>query len=852
MPKPIDALLQAVFGLGASTLGAAASYPLRKALTEATWTSDGRQRLALARVRALWRSVRPQRQTWAPSGPACKVVIHPRGATLQIADGEIEIRFLTPDFAAVQYRYRTTPPGIPNVDYAIARPIDDWPGVAFAPIETDQALLLQSGAMVICVDLETARVSVATPDGTLMRADVDVATGPGGGIRHRVALTSEEKLFGLGERATPWNRRGRIHRLWNRDPAGYHPGDDPIYLNVPAYLGVISRSGGPTDTYLVFYDNTYDATFDLGASVPSIADHRFSGGPLCYYIAVVAVHRCLELYTELTGRHALQSLWMLGYHQSRWSYDSEARVRKLAADFVAHAVPCDAFYLDIDVMDGYRCFTWDRRRFPDPAGLSADLSREGRKLVSIVDPGIKRDADYVVYRDGLARNHFCSLPDGRVFHAPVWPGECGFPDFAAPSTRAWWGDQYRPLLDAGIAGFWNDMNEPAVFAAFGDPTLPSTVQHNGDGSGSDHRMVHNIYGMAMARATREGLLRMRPDARPVVISRAGWAGVQRYATSWTGDNESTWESLGLTIPMVLGLGLSGIGFTGSDVGGFIGTPDGELFTRWIQMAAFMPFFRAHTTKGSPDQEPWSFGEPYLSIVRRFIELRYELLPYLYTALWQMCDRGWPVVRPLAWAETGSASLWDVDDAFLCGDALLVAPILEPGVSSRTVPLPRGYWYEFWTNQCFAGEQEMTVFSQLETVPLLVRAGAILPMGEVGPSTGRRSEKFLRLSIYAPPTSGEFMSELYEDAGEGLAYQDGACRLSRFVVRRDTQRLTIVWAREGDYTPPYEHIELTVNGLSRSPRAVYADGDRYAVARVDPVRQTVVLGVPIFSALRIDL
>jgi alpha-glucosidase len=844
--------VQTAFGLGASTLKAAALYPLRKVLAEIRWSPDGRRYRGLAMCRAIFRTLAPRQPIWNASGPVHRVVIQPRGATLPIDGGEIEIRFLAADFVEVQYRYGAIVRDEPVASYAVARPISDWPAVTFAPLEDGRALWLQTGQMVIGVDLETGRVCVATQEGALLRADVDVATTTDGQARHRVALAPGERIFGLGERATPWNRRGRIHRLWNRDPVGYRPGDDPLYLNVPAYLGVVSRTDGTADTYFVFYDNPGDATFDLGASIPTIADHRFSDGPVRYYIAIGPVHRCLALYTELTGRHTLQPLWMLGYQQSRWSYDSEARVRKLAADFVAHAVPCDAFHLDIDVMDGYRCFTWDRARFPDLEGLSEDLSREGRKLVSIVDPGIRKDPDYVVYRNGLEGDHFCRLPDDQVLHAPAWPGECGFPDFTNPSTRLWWGDQYSPLIDAGVAGFWNDMNEPAAFAAFGDPTLPSTVRHRGDGLGSDHRMMHNVYGMQMVRATHEGLLRLRPDSRPVVISRAGWAGVQRYATSWTGDNESTWESLALTIPMVLSLGVSGVGFTGSDIGGFVGTPDGELFTRWIQMAAFMPFFRAHTVKGSPDQEPWSFGEPYLSIVRRFVELRYELLPYLYTALWQMCARGWPMVRPLAWAEPLNASLWDVDDAFLCGDALLVAPILEPGKSSRTAPLPRGDWYEFWTNQRFPGEQDVALFSQLETTPLLVRAGAVLTMGEVGPSTGQRSEKFLRLSVYAPSSSEEFVSELYEDAGEGVAYQHGVCRFSRFLVHQDTQHLTIVWTREGDYTPPYEHVELTINGLHRAPRAVYADGDSYAVARVDPVQRRVVLGVPIFSDVSVEL
>ncbi len=591
----------------------------------------------------------------------------------------------------------------------------------------------------------------------------------------------------------------------------------------------------------------------MGDSTPDVAEHRFAGGELRYYVIAGTTPTLLERYTELTGRHDLPPLWMLGYQQSRWSYYPEDRVRKLAQDFAEHDVPCDVIHLDIHYMDGYRCFTWDQTRFPDPAQLAADLRAQGIKLITIIDPGIKKDPAYAVYQSGVANKHFCTTPDGKVYHAPVWPGLSAFPDFTAPQTRAWWGAQYKPLLEAGIAGFWNDMNEPAAFATPVPGTLPDSVTHNLEGLGCDKRETNNLYGMLMARAGREGLLAQQPDRRPVLITRAGWAGVQRYATSWTGDNESTWASLKLTLPMVMGLGLSGLGFTGPDVGGFKGTADGELFTRWIQMAAFMPFFRAHTMAGTPDQEPWSYGEPYLSIVRRFIQLRYELLPYLYTAVWQMATRGWPVVRPLWW-NTADDALFDVDDAFLCGDALLVAPICEPGATSRAVPLPGGNWYDFWSNTLHSVEavQSVDAFAALETLPLFIRAGSVLPMGEHGPSTERRPQKFLRLSVYPLAASGEAVSELYEDAGEGFGYRQGDYRLNRFTLRQTDDRLSVTWTREGSYEPPYAHVELTLNGLKRVPRSIHVNGALFGIAMSNPIRHSVVLGAPPFELLEIVL
>ncbi|MGC9520765.1 MAG: TIM-barrel domain-containing protein [Anaerolineae bacterium] len=837
-------------------LRAAAVYPFRKAWVDATWTPSGRRRHGLSRWRAYVKSLGGPSPAWPRRWhPWQKVqAIRPVdwGAVLELRGGNIEILFLTSDF--VRVRYSPPAPGTlaPPLPYGIASPPEAWALPEISAISLEHAYVLYTDTLVVGIHLGSGRLFFGTPKGELLRADVDAAWGEHGALRHRAALVEGERLFGLGERATPLDRRGRTHVLWNTDPGGYTPGEDPINLNIPVYVGAVPTQSGAIRSYLAFYENASYAEFDLGESAPHVAEHRFAGGELRYYFAAGPLPTLVERYTALTGRHRLQPLWMLGYQQSRWSYEDEARVRKLAQNLRRHRIPCDAIHLDIDYMDGFRCFTWNRDRFPDPAQLAADLRAGGLKLIAIIDPGIKRDPDYAAYREGLEAGHFCRLPNGEVFHAPVWPGESAFPDFTSPQTRRWWGGLYRALIEDGVAGFWNDMNEPSAFGQIGDKTLPSPVRHTVEGEERSHWEAHNVYGMLMVRATQEGIEALSPDTRPVVITRAGWAGVQRYATSWTGDNESTWESLRLTVPMMLGLGLSGVGFSGADVGGFAGAPDGELFTRWVQMGAFMPFFRAHTAKHSPEQEPWSYGEPFLSIVRRFIELRYELLPYLYTAMWQLCTRGWPMVRPLAWFNPADPSLWDIDDAFLCGDSLLVAPVMAPGASRRPVQLPPGTWYDFWTNRPYTGESLVDQYAPLETMPLFVRAGTVLTMGETGPSVEGRRQKFLRLSLYLPREPGETVTELYEDAGSGLGYREGAFRLSRFRLRREGERVTLTWEAEGAYDPPYEHIELTINGLDRVPRAVRADGDAYAVVQADSVRRTVLLGVPRFEALDIQL
>jgi alpha-glucosidase len=855
MPTLTSRLSTLVELIQPEAMAAAAVYRYRKAWADATWQLDETRRRGVSRMRAFFQNLKHPTKDWPTRWHTLGSVkvIQPgeRGAVVHAEGGTVDIKFLASDLVHVRYHFDYAPEVPEPMDYGIDKPLAAWNVPEFEAIQEERAYCLVTTDMIVGVRLDNATLFIADGDGNLLRADIDVSWAPGGELQHRTAMASEEAIFGLGERATPGNRRGRSHRLWNQDPAGYEPEDDPINFNIPVYVGAVSGSNEEMQTYLVFYENPYDAAFDLGETVNNVSSHRFAGGELRYYLSAGPVPSLIERYTELTGRHDLPPLWMLGYQQSRWSYMSEARIRKLGDDFESHHVPCDALYMDIDYMRGFRCFTWDHDRFPALPKLASDLEAKGMKLVSMIDPGIKKDPDFDVYREGMEGGYFCRTPDGKVFHAPVWPGLSAFPDFTDPDVRAWWGTLYEDLVETGITGFWNDMNEPAAFATPTTSTLPDAVQHAMEGRGGDHREGHNLYGMQMVRATRAGLEQLQPEKRPVVITRSGWAGVQRYATSWTADNASTWASFRLTIPMMLGLGLSGIGFTGPDVGGFAGEADGELYTRWIQMAAFMPYFRAHTAKGSPDQEPWSYGEPYLSIVRRFIELRYELLPYLYTATWQMVTRGWPMVRPLWWKNLDE-DLLAVEDAFLCGDDLLVAPVGRPGAESRKVLLPPGAWFDYWTNRTRRGGTSYEQVAPLETMPLFVREGTVLPMGEEGPNTANRKDKFLRLSVYPLTAPGTASSELYEDAGSGRGYREGVNRVSRFDLTQSEEALTLTWTRDGPYTPPYEHVALTFQGLRRVPQTVVVDGETYPVLQADPVRRTAVLGVPPFKSLVVTL
>jgi alpha-glucosidase len=574
--------------------------------------------------------------------------------------------------------------------------------------------------------------------------------------------------------------------------------------------------------------------FDVGHGQADRLSFAAEAGELRYYfMAAPKLTDVLETYTALTGRMSLPPLWALGYHQARWSYPDEATVRALAAEFRQRRIPCDALYLDIDYMDGFRCFTWNRQAFPTHRQMLADLRGAGFKTVAIIDAGIKMDAGYHVHDDGLARGAFLTYPDGTLFHGPVWPGDCYFPDFTDPAVRAWWGGLYAPLVEDGIAGFWNDMNEPSIFR---QQTMPGVLRHECDGHAASHREIHNAYGTQMARATADGLAQLRPDERHLVISRAAFAGHQRHAMVWTGDNYSTWESLRLTIPMGLSLGLSGLAFNGADVGGFMGDCTGELLARWTQLGAFTPFFRNHAAMSSVQQEPWAFGPEIEVICKRAIELRYELLPALVTAFWECSQTGLPIMRPLVLAYQSDPRCATLDDQFLLGSDLLVAPVLEPGVSGRRVYLPAGAWFDFWTGARHAGGRDVWAEAPLERIPLFVKAGSVLPMQPVIQHTGEPVPDTLILRVF--PGIGE--SVLYEDDGRSLAYRTGASRVTRFALRGDATWLDVVVSTEGAYASPRMRFRWEVAGLAGPPGILEVDGQESDVWRWDAAANVLVV------------
>ncbi|NPV66750.1 MAG: DUF4968 domain-containing protein [Anaerolineae bacterium] len=736
------------------------------------------------------------------------------GVTFRTGQGCLRLDVLAEDCL----RVRVSPDGrLPELfSYAL---VEDGPQTGdFNVTEESDALAIRMGRNICRVARADLRLTVTDTDGRLIYADAEGPVWSGERVRLSARLMPDETGHGLGERAFGFNLRGRSYALWNTDPAGYQRGNDPINLCIPFYVGLRGRSA-----YGLFWDNPVRGMVAVGA--PGAEDRLIfeaEAGGLCYTLFTgPSALDVLSAYTRLTGRMPLPPLWALGYHQSRWSYMSADEVRDIAREFRQRRIPCDAIYLDIDYMDGFRCFTWHPRRFPNPAGLISDLKAAGFRTVVMIDPGIKVDRSYRVCRDGLAQGAFLRYPDGRLFVAPVWPGNCYFPDFTAPAVRQWWGTLYRDLLEAGVAGVWNDMNEPAIFSS--DARLkeaPDYLVHDYEGRSADHRTAHNVYGMQMVRATREGLERLQPERRHLVITRSGYAGVQRYASSWTADNHSTWDHLKLSISMCLNLGMSGLAFTGPDIGGFAGEADGELFTRWVQAGILLPFFRGHTAKWTGRHEPWAFGQPYEDICRKYIALRYCLLPCLYTAFAECARYGWPIVRPLALLDP---DLVDCDDAYLLGETLLVAPVVEPGAQTRTVCLPSGVWYDYWSGTKFKGGKRYQVEAPLDQLPLFARAGSVIPHWPEMLYTGEKVVDELTLRVYA----GDGRSPLYEDAGEGKDYQAGVFRWSHFACATSAKQFDLHWEREGPYVPGYRQIRLQLYGLAHPPQQISLDGSPVA-------------------------
>jgi len=661
--------------------------------------------------------------------------------------------------------------------------------------------------------------SEAESEAALREALRNLQFSDSGAWRWFRVLETDEAILGLGERPASMHQRGRRAVLWNTDNFSYGPDALRLYQSIPFW---ISLRRGRARGFLI--DNTHRLGFDVGERRSDQLEVAAPAGDFdLYQIEGPSLGEVLERFSALTGRPAMPPLWALGYQQSRRSYSSQDAVLRVAQAFRETRIPCDAIHLDASALGGARNLEPSGEQFPTFPQMIEELADQGLRLIVGIEPGVAREARFAPYREGAERRFFVKESDGDELVGRTASGLSVFPDFTRDDVRAWWGSLHEPLVRMGVAGFCNDRNEPTVLDGL-DKTLAEDARHEGYGGGS-HAQFHNVYGMLMSAATREGLLKAKPQERPFILSRASYAGGQRVAATWTGENAARWPELARSIAMTLNLGLSGQPFAGPDIGGFHTNmekglppfPDvtPELYARWLEFGALLPIARSNTIQGSMDREPFAFGEPWTSIHRKSIERRYRLLPLLYTLAEEAHRTGAPVARPLLWICPDDDRALQVEDQFLLGNDLMVAPIVESRDESRMVYLPAGTWFRFDPAApearavAIEGGRAYEVPAPFGALPVFARAGAIVPLALARRNSAGALGGPLELEVF----EGKGELALYEDAGDGWQFELGAFARTRF--RSDVDgagQVLFVEARQGAW--PVAPREVTVRFRSR--------------------------------------
>lgn len=637
----------------------------------------------------------------------------------------------------------------------------------------------------------------------LIRAEGhDVADGDGLDYKIQIVkkMQGDEKFYGLGDKPGFLDKRHYDYEMWNSDlPQAHTDAFKALYKSVPFFITLRD-----TCVYGLFFDNTFKSFFNMAKESENYCFFGANAGNLDYYfIGGDTMRGVIENYTYLTGRTPLPQLWTLGYHQSRWGYETREEIFDIAKKYREYGIPCDTIHFDIDYMDGYRVFTWDEKNFGKPGEVIKQIAEMGFKTVTIIDPGVKLDPGYAKYDEGIAGDYFAKTPEGEVYVNAVWPGDAVYPDFGKPAVRAWWADNQKYLVDLGVRGVWNDMNEPASF----NGELPQDVVFTDEDREITHAEMHNVYGHLMSKATYEGLKKW-DQKRPFVITRACYAGSQKYTTFWTGDNQSLWAHLQMAIPQLCNMGLSGLSFVGTDVGGFGADTTGELLARWVQVGCFSPLFRNHCAKGNINQEPWLFGDEVREIYKKYVELRYRLLPYLYDLFREEEQTGMPVMRPLVLHYEKDPETFTKNDEFLFGERILVAPVTEQGAHKKMVYLPEGEWYDYDTREKISGGKYFLKEAPLSVCPIYVKAGTVLPNYESMHYIGEKELDTLVLDVY--PGDGSYVN--YQDNGEDFAYRDGAYNLYRFT--QSGGKLTIELIHDG-YEKKYRQFVIRSGGREQT-------------------------------------
>lgn len=662
----------------------------------------------------------------------------------------------------------------------------EWSNIKIEMLEKPDQYIFTTNQLEVRVDKNPFRITIFDKTGNLLSQD-ESSRGLGWNEKREVfcykSMKKDEKFYGFGEKAGFLNKRGTKQVMWNSDVYAPHNEEtNALYQSIPFFTSFSS-----TGVYGIFLDNPARTEFDMSGE--ETYSFKAEAGELDYYFFYAPnLKQIVSQYTELTGRISLPPKWALGYQQSRYSYQTEDEVREVAQLMREKQIPCDVIYLDIHYMDEYRVFTWHPSRFPNGNGLLAELKEKGFRVVPIVDPGVKKDPRYRVYQEGLEHDYFCRSLEGELYTGEVWPGESAFPDFTEEAVRQWWGDLHQHYTDAGISGIWNDMNEPSVFNE--TKTMDLDVIHRNDGNPKTHKELHNLYGYYMSKATYEGLKKLLDGERPFVVTRAGYAGIQRYATVWTGDNRSFWEHIAMSIPMFLNMGMSGLPIVGSDIGGFAHPSNGPLLARWTQLGTFTPFCRNHSALDAPRQEPWVFGEEIEAICKKYIELRYRLMPHLYNLFHEAAQTGLPVLRPLVMEYPEDPTTFNLSDQLLVGDSILIAPVYRPDTEHRVVYLPAGKWVNYWTDEEVEGGRYIMVPTPLDTMPIFIKSGAILAEGPIEQYAGEKQGSDLLLHLYGVDGVTEYI--FYEDDGRTFDYESGVYNELTIKAEKENQECEITY------------------------------------------------------------
>ena len=710
----------------------------------------------------------------------------------------------------------------PTYDQSFA--IDDLlaSGKFINKTETAKEVILSTDSLQVVINKAPFRVSFYNLAKQLLNADEDALgiSWFGNQVSCYKKLHTNEKFIGLGEKTGGINRRGQFFQNWNSDVPGYATNHDPLYSTTPFFIGLHDKTA-----YGIFFDNTYKTYFNFGGGADEELFHfgADDGEMNYYFFGGPTVRNIIRDYTALTGRTTMPPLWSLGFQQSRWGYESQKQLLDIAKTFREKQMPADVIVSDINYMDKYKIFTWNAEKFPNVKGMLTDMKQMGFDMVTIIDPGIKIDKGYEAYETGVANNHFAKYPDGRMYVGHVWPGRCHFPDFVKPETRQWWGQNFKKAyVDNGVRGFWNDMNEPAAWGR----EFPNLIEF---GKGNDKATLYkikNAYGLLMSKATFEGTKALMNGQRPFVLTRASYSGIQKYSAQWTGDNVSSDEHMMLGFRLLNSMGVSGIPYVGMDIGGFVGNPSPELFIRWMSLGVYSPLFRNHTHIGYNFREPWLFGENNTPILRKILEHRYKILPYLYSAFYQAHTSGMPINRMLAIDYSFDENIYKpaFENQFLFGDNMMVCPVESNKMATEVYFPGKENWYRLSTGEQYKGGSSAFVAAPLTDPPVFVKAGAVITMQNVVQHTKEKGDGILNLHVFSGLKTTTTI--YYEDDGETYDYEKG--NYAKRTITYDPEgHYVLLSKQEGNYTSKFSKVNLIYHGfegINQNEQAYFSTGE----------------------------